>query len=94
MFLVLLQYEKDLAVIDALLGEHVRFLEGQYASGTFLLSGRQVPRTGGLILARAASREALMEILARDPFKREGAASYTVVEFEPTKAAPALAGLF
>jgi len=91
MFLVLLTYEKPLEVIDALLEEHVRFLDEYHGQGVLLLSGRQVPRTGGLILARAGSREALMGILSRDPFWREGAARYEVIEFLPGKAAPELA---
>ncbi len=93
MFLVLLTYEKPLSVIDALLEEHVRFLETQYRQGLFLLSGRQEPRAGGVILARAESREALLAVLDQDPFRREGAARYEVIEFTPTKAAPELAGL-
>lgn len=93
MFLVLLTYAKPLSVIDALLEEHVRFLETQYRQGLFLLSGRQEPRAGGVILARAESREALLAVLDQDPFRREGAARYEVIEFTPTKAAPELAGL-
>lgn len=93
MFLVLLTYVKGLDLVDALLDEHVRFLEANYAAGTFLLSGRQTPRKGGVILARAPSREALMTVLAGDPFMREGAARYDVVEFTPSKAAPELACL-
>jgi len=86
MFVVLLTYEKELETIDALLGEHILFLEAQYAAGVFLLSGRREPRTGGVILARCESREALLAILAGDPFWREGAARYDVVEFVASKA--------
>ncbi len=93
MFLVLLTYAKGLDVVDGLLPEHARFLDEHYASGTFLLSGRRAPRTGGVILARAENRDALMEILSHDPFCREGAARYEVVEFVPTKVAPELAVL-
>ena len=80
-------------MVDGLLEEHVRFLNTYYDQGVFVLSGRQVPRTGGLILAKAASRDALMDILALDPFYREDAARYEVIEFAPTKAAPACLGL-
>ena len=93
MFLVILTYEKGLDVVDALLAEHVRFLDAHYASGAFLLSGRQEPRAGGVILARCASREALLAILAEDPFRREGAARYDVIEFLPNKSQPELACL-
>lgn len=93
MFLVLLTYVKGLEVVDGLLEEHCRFLDAHYADGTFVMSGRQVPRKGGLIMAKAASREALLAVLAGDPFMREGVARYDVVEFVPSKAAPDLACL-
>jgi len=89
-FVVLLTYTKSLDVIDALLAEHVRFLEANYARGVFLASGRRVPRTGGVILARADSRPALETILADDPFARAGAADYEVIEFVPGNVAPGL----
>ena len=93
MFVVLLTYTRPMEVIDGLLAEHVRFLDAHYATGMFLASGRRVPRTGGVILARASSREALLAILAQDPFWRERAATYEIVEFRPGKTAPELAVL-
>lgn len=93
MFVVLLTYCKPLTIIDALLAEHIRFLDARYADGTFLASGRRLPRTGGVILARAPSREALLALLAEDPFWREQAACYEIVEFSPTKTAPELTAL-
>lgn len=93
MFLVMVNYSKPLEVIDALLPDHVRFLEVHYAAGVFLASGRQVPRTGGVILARSDSREDLEAILAQDPFAVHQAAQYQVMEFSPTMAAPELAFL-
>jgi uncharacterized protein YciI len=59
MFLIDLQYEGPLAEIDASLADHVTFLREQYERGIFLVSGRKVPRTGGIILARSISREEL-----------------------------------
>lgn len=53
MFIVSLTYHASLEQIDAYLAEHVAFLKEQYAQGHFLASGRKVPRTGGIILARA-----------------------------------------
>ncbi|GAA1268987.1 YciI family protein [Kitasatospora nipponensis] len=91
MFVVTLTYTAPLERIDALVAEHVEWLDAHYASGAFLASGRQVPRVGGVILARAQSREALDAILAQDPFGRAGAAVYQVTEFLPTKTAPELA---
>jgi uncharacterized protein YciI len=93
MFVVLVNYVQPLAVIDGLLAEHVEFLDRHFAAGTFLASGRRVPRTGGMILARAESREVLSAVLAQDPFAREGAAEYEILEVALGKAAPGLEAL-
>jgi uncharacterized protein YciI len=93
MFVVLLTYCRSLDVIDGLLEAHRRYLDVCYDRGVFLASGRREPRTGGVILARAESREALAAILAEDPFHGAGAASYEIIEFTPGKVAPGLEGL-
>lgn len=93
MFLVLLTYTQPLDKVDALVPEHRAFLERHYAAGTFLLSGRKEPRDGGVILARAASLQQLQSIVAEDPFHVHGVASYQLLEFTPTLAAPALESL-
>ncbi|WP_022662816.1 YciI family protein [Paucidesulfovibrio longus] len=93
MFIVSLTYLKPLEVIDSLLEEHVAWLKANYADGVLLASGRKVPRTGGILLARAESREALDAVLAGDPFHREGAARYEVIEFAASMAAPGLEAL-
>ena len=93
MFVVLLHYSQPLEVIDGLLDAHRLFLDKNYARGVFLASGRRLPRTGGVILARAGSRDDLEAILAEDPFAKAGAASYEIIEFLPGKVAPGLEGL-
>jgi uncharacterized protein YciI len=93
MFIVLLQYIKPIEEIDRLIPEHRRFLERHYANGTFLLSGRQEPRTGGVILAKTDTKAALQHILEEDPFFTAGVATYQVVEFMPTMVADNLAEL-
>ncbi len=93
MFIVELTYIQPLSIVDNFVGEHRAFLERHYATGQFLLSGRKEPRTGGFILANAASRDALEAILQEDPFQREGIAQYQVTEFLPSMAAPNLASM-
>ena len=44
-------YKAALAEIDARMAAHVVFLKKYYASGNFLVSGRKIPRDGGIILA-------------------------------------------
>ncbi len=84
-FLVELTYTAPLERIDQVVGDHRNFLQKWYDVGTFLYSGPQEPRTGGIILARAESREKLESILAQDPYKLQGCAMYRVVEFTPVK---------
>ena len=90
MFVVLLKYEKPLGEIDRLMPEHVAFLRRCYRAGVFVASGRQVPREGGVILAVAPKRSDLEEILEADPFVRDGAATFTIVEFKTSLHHPAL----
>ena len=88
MFVVLLTYEKPLAEIDRLMKEHVRFLQQQYDAGLFVASGRRVPRSGGVILAHGTDKRSLETIMANDPFVREGAARFEVIEFTPSQTQP------
>jgi uncharacterized protein YciI len=91
MYLVLVNYVKPLSVIDQLLPAHREFLEANYRAGIFLVSGPREPRDGGVILARAGSREELVAILAQDPFVSQGAAKCEIIEFKATRAGKALA---
>eukprot|EP01034_Spumella_vulgaris_P040970 gene40970-50692_t len=56
MFIISLTYLKPAEEIDALLAAHREYLREQYDNGMFLMSGRMVPRTGGIIIATADSR--------------------------------------
>ena len=56
MFVIELSYKRDLREIDAHMRAHVAFLKKYYASGQFLVSGRKIPRDGGVIIAAAETR--------------------------------------
>lgn len=85
MFVVSIEYKVDLSEVDKLISEHVEFLDKFYDKGNFLASGRKVPRTGGVILAVADSKEELTSILAEDPFYKANLAKYEITEFIPSK---------
>lgn len=87
MFVIELTYTSDLAEIDAHMAAHVRFLKKYYASGHFLVSGRKIPRDGGIILAVGRTREEIEKIAAEDPFCRHGLAEFRVVEFRASQRA-------
>jgi uncharacterized protein YciI len=88
MFIVTLTYLKPVEEIDALMNAHVAWLKSHYEHGLFIASGRRVPRTGGVILARSGDEPALRAALAADPFVLHGAARCDVVEFTPSMTAP------
>ncbi|WP_285413860.1 YciI family protein [Variovorax sp. efr-133-TYG-130] len=88
MFIVTLTYIRPLEELDALMDAHVAWLKKHYESGLFVASGRQVPRKGGVILARSGDRAALEALLARDPFVQNGVARTDVIEFVPSMTAP------
>ncbi len=91
MFIVSLTYRSELAEIECHLPAHIAFLDKYYAAGVFLASGPKVPRDGGVILALAESRAALLSVLAEDPFQQHGLADYQLTEFVATKTATVLA---
>lgn len=90
MFLIELTYKAPLARIDAHMAAHVVFLEKHYAAGRFLVSGRKIPRDGGVILAVGKTRAHIEAIVEEDPFYREGLADVRIVEFRASQRAPDL----
>lgn len=66
---------------------HVAFLNKYYAAGNFLVSGRKIPRNGGIILAVGKTREEIQTIIQEDLFVREGLAEFRIVEFRASQRA-------
>ena len=50
MFVIELIYKAELTEIDAHMADHMAFLNKHYAQGHFVVSGRKVPRDGGIIV--------------------------------------------
>ncbi|MGW0883646.1 YciI family protein [Streptomyces sp. NPDC002671] len=91
MFVLELTYTAPLDAVDAVLPDHMTWLEEQYENGFFLASGRKNPRDGGVILAVAEDRARIEELVAGDPFVAAGVCAYRVTEFIATKTAAELA---
>lgn len=87
MFVIELSYKVDLSQIDAHMTEHVAFLRRHYDAGTFVMSGRKVPRDGGIILAVGHDRDALDALIRQDPFVARGLADYRLIEFRASQRA-------
>ncbi len=91
MFIIDVSYLVALDVIELHLAAHRAFLREQYARGVFLMSGRKVPRDGGIIIANMGSRAELEQLVTTDPFHIAGVAAYAITEFVPTMTADSFA---
>jgi uncharacterized protein YciI len=87
MFVIELVYKAELAAIDSHMSAHVAFLKKYYAAGNFLVSGRKIPRDGGIILAVGKSRREIESIIREDPFYQHGLADFRIIEFRASQKA-------
>ena len=87
MFVIELTYKATLSEIDASMAAHVKFLKKYYAAGNFLVSGRKVPRDGGIIVAVAGTRKGIEAIIREDPFYTRGLADFRIIEFRASQRA-------
>jgi uncharacterized protein YciI len=72
---------------------HMKFLKKYYAAGTFLISGRKIPRDGGIIIASGRSRLEIEQIVREDPFVARGLADFRVIEFRASQRAAEMPAL-
>jgi uncharacterized protein YciI len=93
MFVIELIYKAELSEIDANMRPHVAYLKKHYAAGRFLVSGRKVPRDGGIILAVGESREQVEAIVREDPFVSRGLADFRIIEFRESQRADSIDAL-
>ncbi|MGE7391106.1 YciI family protein [Streptomyces sp. NPDC004126] len=91
MFIMELSYTAPIEAVEEQMDAHLAWLDGYYASGVFLASGRKVPRDGGMILARGVSRGEIEAIAAGDPFVVAGVCAYRITEFIASKTSADLA---
>jgi uncharacterized protein YciI len=87
MFVIELTYKADLTEIDAHMGAHVAFLNKHYAAGHFVVSGRKLPRDGGIILAVGKDRAEIEAIVEDDPFHQHRLAEFRIIEFRASQRA-------
>ncbi len=90
--LITLRYVVPLEEVDQHMPAHIAWLAKGYEEGIFLVSGRQVPRTGGVILSRGHKRE-VEALTATDPFVSSGSAVAEVIEFTASMAADGFTAL-
>ena len=84
LYLILLSYQRPLAEVEAHLVAHRDYLHRHYQAGHFLLSGPQVPREGGVILARGGNDAEVQAWMEEDPFHQAGVAAFRLIAWQPT----------
>lgn len=93
MFIINLTYKVDLSEVEPHFEAHMAYVKSYYDKGHFLASGKKVPRTGGVILATAASLEEMERIVNEDPFCVADIVDVEITEFLPTSAVDALSAI-
>lgn len=84
MFIVSLNYTQPLTEVDALMQQHIAWLNLNFDQGYFISAGLKRPRTGGMILAKSMPRDQLEQILQQDPFQQVADYDITEVKFALT----------
>jgi uncharacterized protein YciI len=84
-FIVEITYTAPFEQLSETVPEHRAFLQTGYDSGWLLCSGPQVPKTGGIVVARAPSLKEIESFFTNDPYQQKGMATYRFCEFEPVK---------
>ena len=81
MFIIDIHYTAPLEEVDKHKDGHVAYLKKYIENNSFIVTGRKVPPTGGILIANAASREEVEKIITEDPFYSEKVAEITITEF-------------
>lgn len=93
MFIINITYTAPLEEVDKHIEGHTAYLKKYIDNNTFIVTGRKVPRTGGILIANAGSKEEVEKIITEDPFYQHKVAEMTVTEFLHARHNPALDGL-
>ena len=91
-FLVEITYVAPPEAVAAVVERHRAYLQIGYDRGLLLMSGRQNPPAGGIVIARAELLEEIAAYFAQDPYATEKVATHRFVEFNPVKHQEFLAG--
>jgi uncharacterized protein YciI len=86
-YLMISTYLAPRAEVDKVRAAHMEFLDGLEERGLVVAAGRQDPPVGGVILLDTATAEEATEVMAGDPYVRQGLASYVAIGWKPTRGA-------
>lgn len=66
---------------------HVTYLNKYYQSKNFIVSGRKIPRDGGIIIAISSTKKEIEKIIKEDPFYKNKLAEFRIIEFHASQKA-------
>lgn len=90
LFIISIRYLVSLEKLDAVMPQHVAYLNKHLGNGDFLVAGRQEPRTGGIIIARGKNLNTIEKMVKTDPFVKKKMADTEIVEFSASMMARGL----
>jgi len=93
MFIIDIHYTAPLEEVDKHIEGHVAYIKKYVENNTFIVTGRKEPRTGGILIANASSKEEVEKIITEDPFYQYKVAEMTITEFLHARHNTALDGL-
>jgi len=84
-FLIDIVFTAPWEQVEKVVPAHREYLQKGYDQQLLLLSGPKNPRTGGIVIGRAESLEAIQAFFKSDPYALEGVAKHVITEFNPVK---------
>ena len=93
-FLINITYIVPIEKVVEITPEHRAYLKAQYDAAILLFSGPRVPRTAGVLFARAQDLATIEKMIANDPFQTQGIGVYEVIEIAPVMWAEELNKIF
>lgn len=84
MLIAISRFIKPLNELDQIRQTHLLYLKKLTIENKLLISGRQQPPRGGVIIAKIDSIEEFQALLNEDPYVKENAASYDIIQFTPS----------
>ena len=85
MFIILLKFSKNREQAGLFMDSQMKWLKQGFDENTFFLAGTIMPATGGAILAKGASFEAIQKRVQQDPFVIENIVEAEILEIKPAK---------
>ena len=92
-FIASLTYTVPIEQVDAVLADHLAWLQAGHEAGHFLAWGPREPRDGGLIFVKAETRAEAEALLMTDPFMLNGVADLAIIQWTPRFVGPGLEAL-